>query len=103
MDDAAACRKRVKEAREIAEKIKHPLDKAAWLKVADDWIKFAEIAEARTESRAPLMVNGLKWTPLEDERLRALKATGLQNVEIAAQLTRTERAVVARLVFLKSK
>jgi hypothetical protein len=30
-----------------SEKIKHPLDKAAWLKVADDWIKLAEIAEAR--------------------------------------------------------
>ena len=47
MDDANGCRKRAKEVREIAEKTKHPLDKAAWLKVADDWIKLAEIAEAR--------------------------------------------------------
>lgn len=103
MDDASSCRKRAKEAREIAEKVKHPLDKAARVKVADEWIRFAETAEARTESPASSMANGMKWTPPEDERLRTLKATGQQNVRIAEQLTRTERAVVARLVFLKKQ
>jgi hypothetical protein len=103
MDDAAACRKRAKQAREIVEKIKNPLDKAAWLRVDDDWIKFAEIAEARTAIRAPSMVNGPKWTPLEDEHLLALKATGLQNVQIAGQFTRTEWTVVAQFVLLKKQ
>jgi hypothetical protein len=47
MDDAAVCRKRAEEARAIAEKLKDPPDKAAWLKVADEWINLAGTAEAR--------------------------------------------------------
>jgi hypothetical protein len=33
----------------IAEKLKDAPDKAAWLKVADEWIELAEAAEARKE------------------------------------------------------
>ncbi len=49
MDDAASCRKRAKEAADIAEKITDPLESAAWQKVAMEWLKLAEAAEARKE------------------------------------------------------
>jgi hypothetical protein len=47
MDDAANCRKRAKEAADIAEKMTNPQDKAVWLKVAFEWFKLAETAEAQ--------------------------------------------------------
>jgi hypothetical protein len=50
VDEAAICRKRAEEARAIAEKLKDPPDKAAWLKVADEWINLAGTAEARKAS-----------------------------------------------------
>jgi len=54
MDDAGSCRKRAEEARAIADRLKDPPDKAAWQKVADEWIDLAETAEARTKSTLPL-------------------------------------------------
>jgi len=47
MDDAASCRKRAKEAAQIAEKINDPRERAVWLKVATEWLKLADDAEAR--------------------------------------------------------
>ena len=47
MDDAADCRKRAKEAADIAEKMTNPQDKAVWLKVASEWLKLAETTEAQ--------------------------------------------------------
>jgi hypothetical protein len=46
MDNATDCRKRAKEAADIAEKLTNPQDKAVWLKVALEWFKLAETAEA---------------------------------------------------------
>jgi hypothetical protein len=51
MDDAASCRKRAKEAADIAEKMTNPQDKAVWLKVATEWLKLAENAEAQRKSK----------------------------------------------------
>ena len=51
MDDAADCRKRAKEAADIAEKMTNPQDKAVWLKVASEWLKLAETAEAQRKSK----------------------------------------------------
>jgi hypothetical protein len=53
MDDAASCRNRAEKARAIADKLNHPLDKAAWMKVADEWINLAETAEARSDGVVP--------------------------------------------------
>jgi hypothetical protein len=50
-DDAADCRKRAQEAAGIAEKMTGPLDKAVWLKVASEWLKLAETAEAQRKSK----------------------------------------------------
>jgi hypothetical protein len=50
MDDAASCRRRAKEAADIAEKMINPQDKAVWLKVASEWLKLAETAEAQRKS-----------------------------------------------------
>jgi hypothetical protein len=51
MDDPAGCRKRAREAADIADKMDNPQDRAAWLKVASDWLKLAEAAEARQKSK----------------------------------------------------
>jgi hypothetical protein len=50
MYDASNRRERAEAARTIADKLKDPSDKAAWLKVADEWIDLAETAEARAQS-----------------------------------------------------
>jgi hypothetical protein len=50
MDDATDCRKRAKEAADIAEKLTNPQDKAVWLKVGSEWLKLAETAEAQRKS-----------------------------------------------------
>jgi hypothetical protein len=47
MDNAADCRKRAKEAADIAEKMTNPQDKAVLQKVALEWLKLAEDAEER--------------------------------------------------------
>jgi hypothetical protein len=47
MDNEAICRKRAKEAAEIAEKMPTSQDRAAWLKVAVEWLKLAEAAQAK--------------------------------------------------------
>jgi hypothetical protein len=49
MDDAESCRKRAREAADIADKITHPLERAAWQKVALEWLKLAEAVETRRE------------------------------------------------------
>jgi hypothetical protein len=46
-DDASKFRKQAEEARQHAERAISPLDKEAWLRVADEWLKLAETAEAR--------------------------------------------------------
>jgi hypothetical protein len=47
MDDAPECRKRAREAADIADKMDNPQDRAAWQKVALEWLRLAEAAEAR--------------------------------------------------------
>jgi hypothetical protein len=44
-DDAARFRKQAEEAREHASRAHSPLDKEAWLRVAEEWIKLAQSAE----------------------------------------------------------
>jgi hypothetical protein len=45
--DAARFRKQAEEAREQAAKAISPLDKEAWLRVAEDWLKLASSADGR--------------------------------------------------------
>jgi hypothetical protein len=44
-DDAARFRRQAEEAREQAAKAISPLDKEAWLQVAEDWFKLAVSAD----------------------------------------------------------
>jgi hypothetical protein len=44
-DDAARFRRQAKEAKEHGTKAFSPLDKEAWLRVAEEWIKLAQAAE----------------------------------------------------------
>ena len=46
-DDAARFRKQAYECREQAERAINPLDKERWLRLAGDWTKMAQDAEAR--------------------------------------------------------
>ena len=46
-DDAARFRKQAEEAREQAAKAISPLDKEAWLRVAEEWLKLATSADGR--------------------------------------------------------
>ena len=46
-DDAARFRKQADECREQAERAINPLDKERWLRLAGDWTKMAQDAEAR--------------------------------------------------------
>lgn len=46
-DDAIRFRKRAEEAREQAAKAISLLDKEAWLRIAEDWLKLALSAEER--------------------------------------------------------
>jgi hypothetical protein len=48
-NDADRCRKQAEEARQQAEKVISPLDKEAWLRVADAFIKLAKSIDARGE------------------------------------------------------
>jgi hypothetical protein len=47
-DDAARFRKQADECREQASKAFSPLDKEAWLRTAEEWIKLAMSVEERT-------------------------------------------------------
>jgi hypothetical protein len=46
-DDAAQFRKQAEEATEQATKAISPLDKEAWLRVAEEWLKLAVTVEGR--------------------------------------------------------
>jgi hypothetical protein len=46
-NEAARFRKQAEEAREHAAKAISPLDKEAWLRVAEDWLKLASSADDR--------------------------------------------------------
>ena len=46
-DDADRFRKQADECREQAERSISPLDKERWLRLAGDWIRMAQDAEAR--------------------------------------------------------
>jgi hypothetical protein len=48
-DDAARFRKQAEEAREHAARVITPLDKEAWLRVAEEWLKLVESAENRRQ------------------------------------------------------
>ena len=45
--DSARYRKQAQECREQAAKALSPLDKEAWLRVAEEWLKLALSAESR--------------------------------------------------------
>jgi hypothetical protein len=47
--DAARFRKQAEEATEQATKALSPLDKAVWLRVAEEWLKLASSADCRQE------------------------------------------------------
>ena len=47
--DAARFRKQAEECREQAAKAVSPLDKEAWLRVAEEWLKLALSKEKRRE------------------------------------------------------
>jgi hypothetical protein len=49
--DAARFRTQAEEATEQATKALSPLDKAAWLRVAEEWLKLASAADGRQEKR----------------------------------------------------
>jgi hypothetical protein len=46
-DDADRFRKQAEEATEQAAKAISPLDKAAWLRIAEEWLKLASSADNR--------------------------------------------------------
>jgi hypothetical protein len=46
-DDAARFRKQAEEARQYATRAHSPLDKEAWLRVAEEWLKLASSVDAR--------------------------------------------------------
>jgi hypothetical protein len=47
LDEAARFRKQAEECREQAAKAISPVDKEAWLQLAEDWLKLALSAEGR--------------------------------------------------------
>jgi hypothetical protein len=52
-DDAARFRTQAEEAREHAARVASPLDKEAWLRIAEEWLKFSESAENQAPDIAP--------------------------------------------------
>jgi hypothetical protein len=46
-NDVERFRNEAKECRQLAERATNPIDKQAWLRLAEDWIKLAEEAEMR--------------------------------------------------------
>jgi hypothetical protein len=57
-DDAARFRKQAEECREQAARRSTPLDKEAWLRVAEDWLKLASSAEGRRGGKAASVGRG---------------------------------------------
>lgn len=48
-EDAARYRQQAEQALQFAEKSINPLDREVWLRVADEWFKLAQSAEAQTK------------------------------------------------------
>jgi hypothetical protein len=46
-DDAARFRKQAEECREQAAEAVNPLDKEAWLRIAEEWLKLASSVDER--------------------------------------------------------
>jgi hypothetical protein len=46
-DDAARFRKQAEECREQATEAVNPLDKEAWLRIAEEWLKLASSVDER--------------------------------------------------------
>jgi len=57
LDEAGNCRKLAEEAWTMASKLNEPSDKAAWLKVAEEWINRADIAAVGNGGCRPLGKN----------------------------------------------
>ena len=49
MSDLQKYRQQAEECRKMAEKVFRPLDKEAWLELAADWLRLAQMAERRKE------------------------------------------------------
>ena len=49
-DDAAKFRKQADESSEQAAKAVNPLEKEAWLRIAEEWLKLAISAEGRRQA-----------------------------------------------------
>ena len=47
MSDLQKYRQQAEECRKMAEKVFSPLDKEAWLELAADWLRLAQMAERR--------------------------------------------------------
>lgn len=47
MTDEERYREEAEKCRQMAEKVFSPLDKEAWLKLAEDWLRLTLMAEAR--------------------------------------------------------
>jgi hypothetical protein len=65
-EDAARFRKQAEEAGEHAARAHSPLDKEAWLRVVEEWLKLAESAEGRRRgagrgSKSPRPTNWRLW------------------------------------------
>ena len=49
MSDLQKYRQQAEECQKMAEKVFSPLDKEAWLELAADWLRLAQMAERREE------------------------------------------------------
>jgi hypothetical protein len=50
--EADRCRKKAEECRRLAEKAVSALDKETWLRVADEWLKLAQLIDSRSGPEA---------------------------------------------------
>jgi hypothetical protein len=66
--EAEEFRKQAEECRQLAEQTISPLDKEAWLRLADEWMRLAREAEAR-QSRCRLSCLGRAGTNVHLGRL----------------------------------
>jgi hypothetical protein len=51
MNDADRYRKQAEDARQMAAKSVSPLDKATWLRIAEDWLRLAQDVDTREGKR----------------------------------------------------
>lgn len=58
MNDGERFRKHAEECRPMASKVISPLDKEAWLKLAEDWLRLAQSAERREGSGDDRLARG---------------------------------------------